>query len=292
MPTLLVLAGLVVLLGILAEIWTEVLWYGQLGFGQVFRTRILTQVVLFLLGGGVMAGAVAASVTFAYRSRPVYAPVDTEQQNLDRYRESLEPLRRLVMVVLPLGLGLFAGSAAAQQWQRVLLWLNQTPFGVKDPQFGLDIGFFVFTLPFLRFLTGFLTAVLVLALIAGAATHYLYGGLRLQGGGPRTTSAARIHLASLVGLLVLVQAASYWLDRYSALTSEGEKFTGAGYTGIEAVLPAKAILAGIAVLVAVLFFVAAARGSWRLPATGVGLLVVSAIVVGGIYPAVVQKFQV
>jgi uncharacterized protein len=291
-PTLLILAAIAVALGLLAEIWTEVLWYQQLGFGSVFRTRLTTEVILFLLGGGLMAGAVAASVTYAYRSRPVYAPVDNEQQNLDRYRESLEPLRRLVMIVLPVGLGLFAGSAAAQQWQTVLLWLNQSPFGAEDPQFHLDIGFFVFTLPFLRFVIGFLTAILLLALLSGAATHYLYGGLRLQGNGPRTTSSARMHLATLVGLLILLQAGSYWLDRYSTLTDDGDRFTGAGYTGIEAVLPAKAILAGVAVVVAVLFFVTAVRGSWRWPAMGVALLVVSAIVAGGIYPAVVQRFQV
>ncbi|GAB2675649.1 UPF0182 family membrane protein [Thalassiella azotivora] len=293
-PTLIVLAGLAVVLGLLAEVWTEVLWFRQLGFGEVFRTRLVTQALLFVVGGGLMAAAVGASITWAYRSRPVYAPVDVEQQNLDRYRESLEPLRRLVMVVLPLGLGLFAGSAAAQQWQTTLMWLNRTPFGTRDPEFGMDLSFFVFTLPFLRFVVGFLTAVFLLALLAGAATHYLYGGIRLQGSGPRTTNAARVHLAGLVGLLVLLQAGAYWLDRYSALTEENDRFTGAGYTGINAVLPAKSILAAIAVLVAVLFFVAAARrgGTWRLPAIGVALLVVSAVVVGGIYPALVQRFQV
>jgi uncharacterized membrane protein (UPF0182 family) len=281
-----------VALAIFAEIYTDVLWFSQLGYTEVFRTRMLTQLVLFLLGGGLMAGAVAASVAFAYRSRPVYAPVDTEQQNLDRYRESLEPLRRLVMIVLPAGLGLFAGSAAAGQWQTVLLFLNQSSFGKTDPQFHMDVSFYVFSLPFLRFIIGFLTAIFVLALIAGAATHYLYGGLRLQGHGQKTTSSARMHLAVLVGVLVLLQAGSYWLDRYSALTADGDLFTGAGYTGVEAVLPAKAILAAIAVIVAVLFFVTAFRGSWRLPATGVALMVISAIVVGGIYPAVVQRLQV
>ena len=291
-PTLLVLAAVAVVLGLLAEIWTEVLWFNQLGFSQVFRTRLVTEVLLFVVGGALMAAAVGISVTFAYRSRPVYAPVDSEQQNLDRYRESLEPLRRLVMIVLPAGLGLFAGSAASQQWETVLLWLNRAPFGVTDPQFSMDISFFVFTLPFLRFVVGFLTAVAVLALLSGAATHYLYGGLRLQGHGPRTTPAARVHLATIVGVLVLLQAGSYWLDRYSTLTDDGRLFTGAGYTGVNAVLPAKTVLAVIAVIVAVLFFVTAVRGSWRLPATGVALLVVSAIAVGGIYPAAVQRFQV
>ena len=293
-PTLVVLGVLVVLLALLAEIWTEVLWFRQLGFEGVFRTRIITQVALFVLGAGLMAGAVAVSLNLAYRSRPVYAPVNAEQQSLDRYRESLEPLRRLVMVVLPAGLGLFAGSAAAQQWDTVLLWRNSVPFGEVDPQFGMDISFFVFTLPFLRFTVGFLTAVVVLAGLAAAGTHYLYGGLRLQGEGDKTTPAARVHLAVVAGVLVLLQAGSYWLDRYSSLADPGnlESITGASYTGVNAVLPAKAILAGIAVICALLFFSTAFRGGWRLPGLGVVLLVVSAIAVGGIYPAAVQQFQV
>ena len=291
-PTLVVLGVLVVALGLFAEVWTEYLWFRQLDFSGVYRTRLVTQVLLFLLGGGVMAAAVGASLSFAYRSRPVYAPVSPEQQSLDRYRESLEPLRRLVLVALPAGLGLFAGSAAAQQWQTVLLWLNRVPFGATDAQFGIDVGFFVFTLPFLRFVLGFLTAVVVLAGLAGGATHYLYGGLRLQGAGEKTTRAARVHLALLAGLLVLLQAASYWLDRYSQLLDDGGRFTGAGYTGVNAIIPARGILAGIAVITAMLFIATAFSGSWRLPAIGVALLVVSAIAVGGIFPAVVQQFQV
>lgn len=291
-PTLVVLGVLVVGLALFAEIWTEVLWFNQVGFGSVYRTRLLTQVLLFLLGAGLMAGAVAASLSYAYRSRPVYAPVSPEQQSLDRYRESLEPLRRVVLVALPAALGMFAGSAASQQWETVLLWLNRVPFNEFDPQFDLDVGFYVFTLPLLRFVLGFLTAVVVLAGLAGAATHYLYGGLRLQSRGERTTQAARVHLALLAGLLVLLQAGSYWLDRYSEVVDDSGLFTGAGYTGVNAVIPARTILAGIAVICALLFLATAFTGSWRVPAVGVALLVVSAIAIGGIYPAVVQRFQV
>ena len=291
-PTLVVMGVLVVGLALFAEIWTEVKWFGQLGFGGVYRTRLITQIALFVIGAGVMAAAVAASVSIAYRNRPVYAPVSPEQQNLDRYRESLEPLRKIVMIAVPAGLGLFAGSAASQQWETVLLWINRVPFGETDPQFGMDLGFFVFTLPFVRFVLGFLTAVVVLAGLTGAATHYLYGGLRLQGRGEKTTPAARIHLAVLGGLLVLFQAGSYWLDRYGQLTDDNGLFTGAGFSAVNAVIPARSILAGIAVVVAALFFATAFRNSWRLPAVGVSLLVVAAVTIGGIYPAVVQRFQV
>ncbi|MFI2754770.1 UPF0182 family protein [Cellulomonas sp. P22] len=292
--TIIVLAVLVVLLLIAANVWTEVLWFSQLGYLEVLKTEWGTRLVLFLLGFLVMGGGVYASLRVAYRSRPVYAPSTQEQANLDQYREAIEPLRRVVMLAVPAVLGLFAGGAAAQQWSIVQLWMNGVEVGQVDPQYQMDLSFYLFTLPGLRFVVSFLMAVVVLAGIAGIATQYLYGGLRIGGGNarPRTTRAARVQISLTGAALMLLIAANYWLDRYSVLTREGDKFEGASFTDVNAVIPAKGILAGVAVFVAVLFIITAVRGTWRLPAIGVGLMVVSAIAVGGIYPAIVQRFQV
>ena len=292
LPAVVVVVALVGAVVVASQVVTEYGWFQQVGFDDVYTTRLVTQAVLFAVGGLLMAGAVLVSLRLAYRSRPVYAPVDAESANLDRYRESLEPLRRLLSVAVPVVLGLFAGSAASAQWEQVLLFLNSTPFGSEDPVFTMDVGFWVFTLPFLDFLVSFLTAVVLLAGIGAALVHYLYGGLRLQGRGPRTTTTARVQLSVSAGLLVLLQAASYWLDRYAELTDGSGRFLGATYTGVNAEIPGRAILAVIALLVAVLFFVTAFRGSWRLPALGVVIMLASAVVVGGIYPYVVQRFQV
>jgi uncharacterized protein len=292
-PTLIILGVLVVAVLIFAQIYTEALWYQQLDFLTVYKTEMLTRLWLFVFGFALMAAAVASSLVVAYRGRPIYAPISTEQGGLDRYRDGIEPLRRLVVVAVPAGLGLFAGSAASQQWKTVLMWLNRTPFGVKDPQFHLDVGFFVFTLPWLQFVSGLLTAVVFLAGLAAVVTHYLYGGLRLQGGGPRLTPVARIHLGTLAGAFLLMRAVDYWLSRYSLSTKDSRLITGLTYADANAVLTAKAVLSAISVIVAALFVAAAVTDRWRmLPLYGVGLLVVSAIVVGGVYPAVVQKFQV
>ena len=291
-PTIVVLVALGVALMITAQVWTEVLWYQQVGFLEVLRTEWLTRGVLFVLGFTVMAGAVFAALSVGYRSRPVYAPSTPEQASLDQYREMVEPLRRLAMLVAPALLGFFAGAAASAQWDDILLFLNGGQFGVTDPQWGIDLSFFIFTLPALRFLVSFLMTVAVLAGIAGVATQYLYGGLRLGGGGERTTPAARVQLGVTAAVIMLLVAANYWLDRYSLLNNPGELIKGASYSDVNAVLPAKAILTAVAVLVAVLFVIAAVRGNWRLPAIGVALMVISAIAIGGIYPAVVQRFQV
>ncbi|NLT54512.1 MAG: UPF0182 family protein [Actinomycetales bacterium] len=295
MPTLVILAILLVLLLVFASIWTDVLWYRQLGFLRVLGTEMVAKTILFLLGAVVMGAAVLGSLVIAYRSRPVYAPVSMEQASLERYREGLEPMRRLVTVALPVIIGLFAGSAAAQQWQTTLLWLNRTPFGVDDPQFGMDVGFFVFTLPWLQFLSGFFTAVVFLAGLAALVTHYLYGGLRLQGVGNRITSAARLHLGVVAAVFLLLRAVDYWLGRYALSTKQSQRIpiTGLTYTDANAVLTARGVLAVIATMIAVLFLVGAFVERWRLlPLYGVALLVVSAIIIGGIYPAIVQRFQV
>lgn len=294
-PTIVVLVVLGILLMLTAQLWTEWLWFDAAGYLQVLRTEWVTRAVLFVLGFLVMAGAVYASMTIAYRTRPVYAPSTPEQASLDQYREMIEPLRRLVMLAAPAVLGFFAGIAASGQWQTILIFLNREPFGIDDPQFGLDLSFYMFSLPALRFAVSFLMAVAVISGITAVATAYLYGGLRFGAGvGERTTRPARLQLGITAAVIMLLIGANYWLDRYSILTRTGggDVAAGASYTDVNAVLPSKIILAVVAVMVAVLFVVAAVRGTWRLPATGVGLMVVSAIVIGGIYPAVVQRFQV
>ncbi len=277
---------------IAASLWTEVLWFNSVGYTNVFTTELITKTVLFIVGFLITAALVASSLLIAYRTRPIYAPVTAQQQNLDHYREAIEPLRKVAIVAVPAVLGLLAGTGAAGQWQTYLLWRNGSSFGTKDPQFHLDLSFFVFTLPWIRFLLGFLTMALVMALLAAAFTHYLYGGLQIQARAERTTRATRTHLAILLAALVLVRAATYWFDRYSLSVKDSSLLTGIRYTDANAVLPAKAILAVAAVMVAGIFIASIWTRSWRLPVVGVALLVITSLVVGSIYPALYQRFKV
>src|SRR5699024_5021067 len=216
-------------------------------------------------------------------------PTTTQQQDLDRYREAFEPLRRAVFIGAPIVAAFFAGSTATAQWQSALLALHGESWGTSDPQFGIDLSFFMFTLPFLRFVVSFLMATAILSAVAAVFTHYLYGALQQ---GERIYRAARVHTAILAAVITVLIAVNYWLDRYSLLSQVGDRFDGASYTDINAVLPAKAILAVIGVFVALLFVWTGMRGNWRLPAVGVALMVVSAILVGGAYPAIVQAVRV
>lgn len=292
--TALVLVAIVLVVILMAQFWTEVMWFDQLGFSTVLWTEWGTRAALFAAGFLVMGGAVFAALTVAYKSRPIYAPSNREQASLDAYREAIEPLRKVVVIAAPAVLGLFAGVAASQQWSTVQLWLNSTPVGTNDPQYGIDLGFYLFQLPGIRFVVSFVMAVVVLSGIAALVTQYLYGGLRIgpANGTPRMTKAARVQLSVIAAVLMLLIAANYWLDQYSVLTSQGDRFEGASYTDVNAVIPSKQILAAVAVLVALMFVFTAVRGTWRVPALGVGLMVVGAVAIGGIYPAVVQRFQV
>ena len=159
-------------------------------------------------------------------------------------------------------------------------------------QFSRDLGFYAFDYPWWRFVLSFGFAVVVIGLIAAAVTHYVYGGIRLQTPGQKVTPAAQVHLSVLIGLFILLKAVAYWMDRYGILIHDGDLITGATYTDVKALLPAKMILIFIALICAVLFFVNVWRRSWTLPGIGLGLLVICAVLLGGLWPFLVQQFQV
>ena len=161
-----------------------------------------------------------------------------------------------------------------------------------DPEFGLDTGFYLFAMPFYSALVGFVSAVLLVCLLVTALVSYLYGSVRVGQRELRISKSARIQLAVIAGLYLLVQGASLWLDRYKTLVEPGDRITGPGYTGVNAIIPGQTILAFAAVIVALLFFVTAIIGRWRFPLIGTALLIVSSLVVGVAYPWAVSQFQV
>nr|WP_245346927.1 UPF0182 family protein [Arthrobacter stackebrandtii] len=292
MPTILVVAALVIALAIFSGVYTDFLWFNQLGFSGVFWTERVAKLLIFLSGFLVMALGVYFSIRAAYKARPIYAPDSARDDNLNRYQVQLEPVRRVVMIGVPVVFGLFAGTAAMAQWEKVMLFFYRVPFGQADPEFGMDISFYTNTLPFLGFIVGMLISVTVISFIAGILTHYLYGAIRLTERGIFTSRQAQIHIAVLAGIFLLLLGFNFWLGRYATLQDNGGYRAGAMFTDVNAVIPTKAILAAAAIIVAVLFIIAAFMGKWKLPLIGTGMLVVTAIVAGGIYPWAVQEWQV
>ncbi|GAA5009765.1 hypothetical protein GCM10025734_53130 [Kitasatospora paranensis] len=209
----------------------------------------------------------------------------------------MAPYKKRLLAGVSLLVGLVAGAASASQWRTWLLWVNGTPFGVKDSQFHRDVSFYAFELPWFEFLVGFAFSAVIVSLLAAALVHYLYGGLRLQGPGRRASRGAQGHLAVLLGVFVLLKAVAYWLDRYALAVKSGsykgvEGWTGLRYVDANAFLPAKTILFFVAIICALLFFMTPVRRTWAPALIGFGLMVLSAVLIGGVYPAIVQQFQV
>ena len=276
----------------LSGFYADFLWFRSVEFQTVWSTVLITKASLFIFFGLITSLFITTNIYLAYRSRPLYAPVSVEADNLERYRGQLEPIRRWVLLAIALGFFYFSGTSGVALWERWMQFRNATPFGVKDSQFGLDISFFVFKLPFYEALLAWAISTLILTIIASAAVHYLYSGIRLQVPEDKTTVAARVQLSVLLGIFVLIKAVAYWFDRYALALKEGRLITGLSYTDVNALLPAKAILAGISIICALLFFANIIRRSWVLPAAGVSLLVISSVLIAGVYPAAIQQFQV
>ncbi|MGK5626899.1 UPF0182 family membrane protein [Streptomyces sp. URMC 123] len=295
--TLGVLAVLAMLFVMFAGFWTDWLWYRSVHYSSVFTTTLWTKIGLFSVFGLLMAVAVGFNIWLAHRLRPPLSAMSLEQQSLDRYRMGIAPYKKWVLIAVTALVGLIAGAAASGQWRTWLLWVNGVPFGEKDAHFQKDVAFYAFDLPWYRFLLSFGFAAAVLCLVAAALVHYLYGGLRITSPGSRATAAATGHLSVLLGIFVSLKAVAYWLDRYGLAVKSSDLKSTHGWTGLRfvdanAYLPAKTILFCIAVICAVLFFATLWRRTWQLPVIGFGLMVLSAILIGGLYPAIVQKFQV
>ncbi|MGH3967678.1 MAG: UPF0182 family protein, partial [Mycobacterium sp.] len=273
--------------------YVDWLWFGELGYRSVFTTVLLTRLLVFLVAGLLVGGIVFGGLALAYRTRPVFVPSNGNDP-VARYRTVVLSRLRLVGIGIPAMIGLLAGVIAQTYWARVQLFLHGGDFGIHDPQFNKDLGFYAFELPLYRLVVSYLFVALFLAFLANLLAHYVFGGIRLSGRTGALSRSARIQLVSLVGTLVLLKAFAYWLDRYELLshTRGGKPFTGAGYTDINAVLPAKLILLTIALICAGAVFSAVVLRDLRIPAIGLVLLLLSSLIVGAGWPLIVEQISV
>ncbi|MEU4238045.1 UPF0182 family protein [Actinoplanes sp. NPDC026619] len=284
------------LLGWGIDAYTDYLWFHEVDFVNVFSGVLVTRLLLFVVIGLAVALIIAANLYLAYRLRPLLRPHSAEQATLERYRMVIGPRLGTWITVLCVIIGFFAGLSAQGRWKEWMLFQNAVPFGKVDPQFKVDIGFYVFDYPLWRYLLGVAFTAVVLSVLGSLAVHYIFGGVRLQGVGDRMTTAARAHLTTLVAVFVLLKAVAYILDRRALLLEQhvASGLYGAGYTDVNALLPAKEILAYISIVVAIAIIVFSNAGMRNLvwPGVSLALLAISAVAIGGIYPLAVQSFSV
>ena len=276
-----------------SSVYTDVLWFDQLGFLSVFTTQIWAQVGVFAVTAIFAAVVVWVNIYLAWRLRPIYVTGnDFFGRDLSEYRQVLDRLRKRLLLIVPIAIGIFVGSSQSSDWQSVVLFLNSTASGVTDPQFNMDVSFYLFDLPFYILLVSYLMVVTFLALIPVILFHLVYGGIKFNGKQSSFSKTARVQISVLASVFMALLGATIWLGQYETLTSSAGLFTGATYSDVNASIPAAQILTAIAFIVAIIYLAVAVIAKWRLAILGTSLMLVLAVVLGGVWPGIVQTFQV
>lgn len=276
----------------IAGFYTDYLWFQSLDQTGVWRGLLGARLILAFIFIALFFALAWVTLYVADKLAPPFRPAGPEDELLERYHEVVAGRMGKIRIVVAGLLALIAGAGAGGEWNSWLLLVNGGEFGVQDPQFGYDAGFYVFRLPFLTFVVDWLFASLLIILIVTVVAHYLNGGIRVQSPAARVTPQVKAHISLLLAALAAIRAGDYWLQRFELTTSTRGVVDGASYTDVNAQLPALNLLILISVAAAILFVVNIFRRGWALPVLAVALWGFVSVVAGGIYPAYVQRFQV
>jgi uncharacterized protein len=275
-----------------SRFYTDLLWFREIDKTTLFWGMLRTKLFIGLLAGLGTAAIVGVNLWMVERLAPRYGLTVVARPQVERARAVLSPYLRPLRIGIAAFLGLVVGLQASGLWQTFLQWRNRVPFGQRDALFNRDVGFYVFELPFQRAVFGWLFTTLVLTTLLVAAGHYILGGIRPQAETNRIAAQAQSHLCVLLGLIVALKAWGYWLDKYQLLFSSRGVVAGASYTDVKAQLPALEVLFWVALICAGMFFWGARRGGLMVPLISIVLLAGVSLIMGGIVPAVFQRFRV
>ncbi len=276
----------------LASFYVDVLWFDSVGKSSVFWDTLWSKIFLGAIFAVGFAVVCFFSLTLAERLAPKDLPTGPEREVVERYKQIIGRRSRLLRIAISIVFGLLVGLPATSQWQSWLLFRNSQSFGTKDPQFGVDVGFYVFRLPFLTYVVDWAFAALVFVVVLSAIIHFLNGSIRVQTPGERVARGARIQLSVMFALLAGIKAVDYWLQRFELTMSTRGVVQGATYTDVKAQLPAINLLILVSLLVAALFLAGLRWGGWRLPLLSMALWALVAVIAGAVYPAIIQRFVV
>lgn len=280
----------------LVGFYTDWKWFGAIEYRGVFTKTLITRIVLFILFGLVAAAITYVAGLIVWRGRGDSMDMADFNSPVYQYRKSIESTMSVFLKVIPVLVGVVSGLLGQANWRTVMLFLNSHDFGVTDPQFNHDLGFYAFRLPVWSMLVSAASMLVAVCFLIALVGHYILGGIRLgnRAAGVRgsLSKAARTQLAVTAGLWMLLQVAGYWLGRYQLLYTEHSLFTGGSYTDINAYLPAKIILMIIGVFVAVAIFSAVVIKDLRIPGLAVVLMVLSSLVIGQGWPLIMERFSV
>ncbi len=288
------LFGLFIALRIVAGFWTEWSWFDSVNHNDVFWTIFGNSAVLIVVTAILAIGLLWGNLVVAGRLSPgiVMVPGEDGERPLAVW---LQPRVRRLFVIMAVVFGALNGLGAGAWTEHFLYFRHAESFGLEDPVFGLDVGFYIFRLPFLQDIVAWSFQILVLTTLVTAAVHYLSGGFRVTPGREfEVEQKAKNHLSIILAVMMLTRAVDYWLDTYGLLIESraGEVVFGAGATDIDIRIPAYRLLALIAVFTAVILIVNLWRRGWALPVVSIGLWIGISILAGAVVPALYQRFRV
>ncbi len=276
----------------LAGFYTDYLWFDSLGQGSTWSSLLAARVAPALVFTIVFFVIMFVNLIIADRLAPKYRSMGPEDELIARYQQVAGPYAMRIRIGVSLFFALIAGIGVSAQWKQWVLFTHYQSFHKVDPQFHKDIGFYVFQLPFLKFIAEWLFAGLVIVLIVTAVEHYLNGGIRFQSPFQRVTPQVKAHLSVILAVMALVKTAQYYLGRFELNFSTRGVVEGASATDVKAQLPALNLLIFISIGAAGLFLWNIRRRGWVLPIIAVGLWAFVSLVIGTIYPAAYQQFKV
>jgi uncharacterized protein len=286
-----VVVGLVILLGATAEFITDYWWFKELGYTSVFWTTYETKYLLWFAGFIAFLLAANLNVSIALKAAPAQDIV--VDPRLEALVSIASKIIRGVAYTIAVVLSFIMASMLSSSWMKFLTFSNSEGFGLPDPIFGHDAGFYLFQLPFYQDLRSWAMAAVILIFVLVLVVYLVRQGVGFAFGRLSISQRARTHLAALVGVFSLVLATSIWLGRYDVLTSaRSGSFHGAGWTDVHGAIPAAWIMAIATLALGILLMRAIATANRRGIIRAVVVYVAAGIVVGGVYPALLQQFVV
>jgi len=284
----------VIILGAIASVYIDLIWFKSVQYVTVFWKILLTKGVVMLFFAAAFFILSFINLSFARRFAPEFqveiSQDEFEKPEIQLYK-SLQNIQINKKFVLwfSLIIALFMGFSESSSWEKILIYFNRTSFGIADPIFNKDISFYMFSLPFWEFVRNWLSFALSIIAVVVAAIYIIKRAVKYEYKKLIIETPVKVHLSLLIGFILILKSWQYWLSTFKILYSTRAVIFGAGYADTHATLFALRVLTVLALVCAALFFITARKENWKLPALGLAVLVAVSILLGGIYPEIVQR---
>ncbi len=279
--------------GTLINLYTDWLFFEEILHADVFTKILSTKLFLGLIFGVAALGFIMANIIMANRMEfpPIELFFDGQTQvslNLAQLARWIKP----ITTALGIAVGFFAGTWGTSLWSQFLSFQHRMNVGMNDPIFTNDIGFFLFTLPWLESLKNFTGLIIVVSIFIVSFNYLMRGGISLQEKNFLIDKRVKVHISLLVALFITHMAFGFYLDQFHLLYSRHGVIFGAGYTDIHARLLLLRILTIFMLVSAVMFFIGVSRGSMKTAFAPLGVTALVYFIGLAAYPALLQNLKV